>query len=78
MNTVSIQAHFDGKNILLDEPVKLECNARLIVTVLPNHYEEHQSWTQISFHTLARAYDETEEEYSCDLMKEVNSEYERK
>src|SRR5436190_1884480 len=35
-NPISIPAHFDGERILLDEPVELERNARLIVTVLPN------------------------------------------
>ena len=32
--TQSIPAHFDGEHILLDEPVELKPNTKLIVTVL--------------------------------------------
>jgi len=35
-NPISIPAHFDGERILLDEPVELARNARLMVTVLPD------------------------------------------
>ncbi len=44
MDSVSIPAHFDGQQILLDEPCELEPNTRLIVTVLPNHDSERESW----------------------------------
>ena len=76
MNTVSIQAHFDGKQILLDEPITLAPNTKLIVTVLPKKDEEHQSWLSLSSRTLERAYDEKEEEYSSNLIKEANPKYE--
>ena len=36
MSNVSIPAHFDGERILLDEPIELEPNTKLIVTVLGN------------------------------------------
>src|SRR3989442_626265 len=36
MNTMSIPAHFDGERILLDAPVELERDAKLLVTVLSN------------------------------------------
>ena len=35
MDPISIPAHFDGRQILLDEPCELELNAKLIVTILP-------------------------------------------
>ena len=35
MQSVSLQAHFDGRQIVLDEPYDLPANANLIVTVLP-------------------------------------------
>ncbi|MBF0493354.1 MAG: hypothetical protein HQM15_11330 [Deltaproteobacteria bacterium] len=76
MNNISIQAHFDGRQILLDEPVQLEPNVRLIVTVLPKQDEDHQSWLYFSSLALERAYDEKEEEYPLNLIKEVNPEYE--
>ena len=34
MSNVSIPAHFDGERILLDEPIELQPNTKLIVTVL--------------------------------------------
>ena len=76
MNTVSIQAHFDGKQILLDEPAQLEPNTRLIITVLPKQDVEHQSWLTLSSQALEHAYDPNEEEYALNLIKEVNAEYE--
>ena len=72
MNPISISAHFDGKQILLDEPCELEPNARLIVTVLPNYDSEHNSWSQLSAEGLSRAYRDCEEEYSLDSIKEPN------
>ena len=72
MDTISIPAHFDGERILLDEPVELEPNTRLIVTVLPNHDAERESWLRLSGKRLEDAYSEDEEEYSLDLIKEAN------
>ncbi len=76
MDTISIPAHFDGERILLDEPVELEPNTRLIVTILPNHDDERESWLRLSGKGLEDAYSEDEEEYSLDLIKEANPEYE--
>ncbi|PYS89517.1 MAG: hypothetical protein DMF64_17575 [Acidobacteria bacterium] len=76
MDTISIPAHFDGERILLDEPVELEPNTRLIVTVLPNHDAERASWLRLSGERLADAYGKDEEEYSSDVIKEANPEYE--
>jgi hypothetical protein len=36
MPKIALQAHFDGKQIVLDEPYDLPANASLIVTVLPS------------------------------------------
>ena len=76
MDTISIPAHFDGERILLDEPVELEPNTRLIVTVLPNHDAERAAWSRLSGERLEDAYGEEEEGYSADLIKEANPEYE--
>ncbi|MEI7867645.1 MAG: hypothetical protein WCI11_07120 [Candidatus Methylumidiphilus sp.] len=37
MPTVTLQAHYDGKQILLDEPFEIPPNARLMVTLLPGN-----------------------------------------
>ena len=76
MDTLSIPAHFDGKHILLDEPVELEPDTKLIVTVLPKRDVENESWRRLSARRLENAYDENEEEYSLDSIKEANPEYE--
>jgi hypothetical protein len=77
MDTITLRAHFDGKQILLDEPFELEPNAKLIITVLPNSSgEEREDWALISFESLAQAYGDDEPEYSLDLIKEANPEYE--
>jgi len=78
MNPISIPAHFDGRQILLDEPCELEPNAKLIVTVLPNHDSERESWFRLSADGLNQAYGDSEEEYSADLIKDPNPDYERR
>ena len=70
----SIPAHFDGEHILLDEPVELEPNTRLIVTVLPIPDGEREAWLRLSHKRLEDAYGENEIEYSRDLIKEANPE----
>ena len=36
MPTVTLQAHYDGRHIVLDEPYNLPPNAPLMVTLLPS------------------------------------------
>jgi len=47
MPTIAIPAHFDGKQIVLDEPYDLPANASLLVTVLPSAGDasrEEETW----------------------------------
>jgi hypothetical protein len=62
----TIAAHFDGEHILLDEPVELEPNTKLLVTVLPKD-ADREAWLELSKKRLAAAYANDEEEYSLDL-----------
>jgi predicted metal-dependent hydrolase len=89
MNIITLRAHFDGEQIVLDEPFKLRLkpNTRLIVTVLPEpesdqeieeNDKERQAWLQMSMKGLENAYSEDEVEYTLDLIKESNPEYERR
>ncbi len=76
METVTLRAHFDGKQIVLDEPIELEPNTELIVTVLPSAAdEEREAWARLALESLARAYSDDEPEYSRDQIKEANAEY---
>ncbi len=78
MKTISVSAHFNGKDILLDESLELEPNAQLIVTVLPKQDSERQMWSNLAIQSLANAYGENEEEYSLDSVKVFNPEHEGK
>jgi len=68
----TIPAHFDGEHILLDEPVELEPNTKLLVTVLPKDVER-EAWLNLSSTRLQAAYDNEEDEYSLDSIKEPES-----
>ena len=77
METRTLRAHFDGNQILLDEPFELEPNTELLVTILPKASEEDgEGWTRLSLEGLARAYNDNEPEYALDLIREANPEYE--
>lgn len=75
-NPISIPAHFDGERILLDEPVELERNARLMVTVLPNGDPDRDTWLRLSVNQLNAAYESEDDDYSLDSIKEMNPHYE--
>jgi hypothetical protein len=76
MEIVTLQAHFDGKQILLDEPYELAPNTKLVVSVIQMRNEEREDWTRLSLANLERAYGDDEPEYSLDLIKEANLKYE--
>jgi hypothetical protein len=77
METRTLRAHFDGNKILLDEPFEPEPNTELLVTVLPKTSDEQrEDWARLSLESLSRAYRDDEQEYSLELIKEVNPEYE--
>lgn len=75
--SISVPAHFDGERILLDEPLELEPDTKLIVTILPNHDSEHESWLRLSAGRLENAFGNDEPDYPLDLIKEATPEYER-
>ena len=78
MPMLALPAHFDGERIRLDEPFDLLPNTKLIVTILselePDN--EYEAWLHLSGQRLEDAYGENEPEYSSDLLKEVNPDYE--
>lgn len=77
MKTVSVTAHFDGKNIQLDEPLDLAPNTKLMVTVLSED-AEREEWLQFSLQGLARAYAADEESYDLSDIKVSNPAYDRR
>jgi len=77
MEKQTLRAHFDGSQILLDEPFEIEPNTELIVTIAPKSSNgESGDWARLSLEGLAHAYGDDEPEYSLDLMKLANPEYE--
>lgn len=76
MEIVTLQAHFDGQQILLDEPYQLRPNTKLIISVISEPDAERQDWKALALANLARAYGEDEPEYSLDLITEANPKYE--
>lgn len=75
MATVNLRAHFDGKQIQLDEPFPLQPNAKLVVTVLSDADNEHEDWGRLAMQNLERAYGPNEPEYPLELIKQANPEY---
>ena len=75
---VTLKAHFDGEQIRLDEPFELEPDMELVITVLPKDYsdDEREEWLDFSMQMLEQSYDDEEVEYSLDLIKEPNPDYE--
>lgn len=71
MPMISIPAHFDGKQVLLDEKASIPPNSRLIVTVLEVSSDaEREGFLAASAHALNAVYTDGEEEYSeADLRK---------
>jgi hypothetical protein len=78
MDTVTLHAHFDGEQIRLDEPYELEPNTKLLITVLSNGQSDgdQDEWLYLSTTSLAQAYGNDEPEYTSEMIKEVNPEYE--
>jgi len=72
METIVLRAHFDGEQILLDDPVELQPNTRLLVTVIPELTAEQIAWLRLSAAGLNAAYGENEPDYSSAALKEPN------
>ena len=70
MTLLSISAHFDGNQVMLDEDIDLRPNAKLIATVLDDFNDERTDSCKLSLSALAAAYDEDEVEYTeADIKK---------
>jgi hypothetical protein len=71
---LEIRGHFDGKQILFDEPCELPPNTKVIIRVSPNYEEE--DWLSLGMKSFARAYAGDEPEYPLEKIKEFNPDYE--
>lgn len=75
---LQLRAHFDGRQIQLDEPYPLSQNTQLIVTVLPapTTRQSTDPWSALSISELGRAYGADEPDYPTSSIKVPNPEYE--
>lgn len=73
MNAVALKAHFDGKQICLDESYPLLPNSKLMVLVMPESTagEDRVELYEMGRQSLARAYGESEPDYSDRLGKKL-------
>lgn len=78
MKTITLSATFDGQHIQLDEPITLKAKAKLLVTILPEDVsiEDRRDWSALAMQSLGRAYGPSEPEYTVDMLKEENPNYE--
>jgi len=78
MKAVTLRAHFDGESLRLDEPCALDRDTPLSVTIRPGREEaeDRASWSLWAATSLSGAYADDEPEYSLDLIKEPNPDYE--
>lgn len=78
MPSITLNAHFDGQQIMLDEPFEIPSNAKLLVTVLEDTDSERADWMAFSAVALARGYSDDEPEYAVSSLKELNPTYARR
>jgi hypothetical protein len=76
MTPITLQAHFDGQQILLNEPFDLQPGTQLIVTVVQSPNAEPEAWYALSAQNLATAYSDDEPDYDSTLIKEQDPVYE--
>jgi hypothetical protein len=75
MKAITLRAHFDGEQIRLDDPFQIQPDSPLTVTVWPQEREEEEALALLSGSLLADV-PADEPEYSLDLIKEPNPDYE--
>lgn len=73
MSAITLKAHYDDKQICLNEPFELQPNSKLIVTVVSGDSleDERQAWLAASQAGLARAYGADEPDYSHAALRET-------
>jgi len=73
MKPVVLKAHFDGRQIRLDEPYDLPANARLMITLLPDAAGD-PLWQALAQDNLSRAYGDDEPDYQLGRVAEPGTE----
>lgn len=67
MATLSINAHFDGTQIKLDEDIQIPKGSRLLVTLLDTEVDpDREAFLKLAAQSLDSAYGENEPDYSAE------------
>jgi hypothetical protein len=66
MSVITLKAHFDGKQVCLDEPADFAPNTPMLVTVAqPDANEvDRAEWFALAKKSFAQAYSDDEPDYS--------------
>ena len=76
MTNITLPAHFDGQQIVLDTPYALAPNTLVSVIIsLTEADEERADWARLGRKNLAAAYGDDEPEYTAADIKKWNPEY---
>lgn len=75
MKTIEAQV-IDEKHLKLLQPIHLPKQSKVIIAVLPSEGDAREIWLQASTDQLNRAYGEDEPNYSTNMIKEPNPEFE--
>ena len=72
----TLKAHFDGKQVVLDEPVAFHAGTPLLVLVAKEETfeEERAAWFEMSAAGLAQAYGPDEPDYSSAIEQRLPKE----
>jgi len=77
MAAITLKAHYDGRQVCLDEPCDLPADTKLLVVAVPDSEESEESfrkeWFEFSRRAFARAYSDDEPDYSDLIPKEPDS-----
>jgi hypothetical protein len=64
VKNVALKAHYDGTQILLDEPAELQPNTKLLITVIESPEAEREAFMNFSLQDLNAAYNDDEPDYA--------------
>jgi hypothetical protein len=72
MSVITLKAHYDGKQVCLDEPIDLAPNTPMLVTIARPDAEDadRAEWFALAKTAFARAYGDDEPDYSNAVILE--------
>lgn len=66
MESIQVKAHFDGQQLVLDEPCTLPAHVPLVLTIQSAEVlAERAEWKDLALQGLAGAYSDDEPDYSA-------------